>query len=163
MNPRIYPYSPQRDVYRLLEVHPGAGTDEILVACRRLSRAFHPDTNVSPRATQEMQVINAIRRVLTDPAARAEYDMARLRWIAAASSAPLPRYPRATVIEPPTRPVAHQPSALERYLRAALVGARAAVGALRVPRCGSCRMVVAEGDLFCAACGGRLLTSRRAA
>ena len=77
MDPRIYPYSPQRDVYRLLEVHPSAGNGEILAACRRLTRAFHPDTNISPRATQEMQVINAVRRVLTDPAARAEYDAAR--------------------------------------------------------------------------------------
>jgi curved DNA-binding protein CbpA len=163
MDPRIYPYSPQRDVYRLLEVHPAAGTEEILAACRRLTRAFHPDTNVSPRATQEMQVINAVRRVLTDPAARAEYDMARLRWIAAASSAPIRRYPRPSATEPPARQIAHQPSALERYVRAALVGARAAVSALRVPRCGACRTVVEEGDAFCAACGGRLLADRRAA
>jgi len=162
MDPRIYPYSPQRDVYRLLELHPSAATGEILAACRRLTRAFHPDTNISPRATQEMQVINAVRRVLTDPAARAEYDAARWRWIAAANSAPIPRYPRAIPSAPP-RAISHQPSAVERYLRAALVGARAAMSALRLPRCRECRMVVDGGDSFCAACGGRLLTSRRAA
>ena len=159
MDPRIYPYSPNRDLYRLLEVHPYAGTDEILAACRRLTRAFHPDTNESPRATQEMQVVNAIRRVLTDPGARAEYDVARQRWIAAASSAPIPRYPRAR----PLPQIANPPSAVGRYLRAALVGARAAVSALKVPRCSVCRTVVEESDTFCVACGGRLLTSRRAA
>lgn len=163
MDPRIYPYSPNRDLYRLLAVPTYAGTDEILAACRRLTRAFHPDTNVSPRATQEMQVVNAIRRVLTDPGARAEYDAARHRWIAAASSAPIPRYAPARGTEPPMRQIASPASALERYLRAALVGARAAVRALRVPRCGACRMVVEEADTFCAACGGRLLTGRRAA
>ncbi|MDQ2941667.1 MAG: J domain-containing protein [Chloroflexota bacterium] len=163
MDPRIFPYSPQRDVYRLLEVQPSAGTDEILAACRRLSRAFHPDTNFSPRATQEMQVVNAVRRVLSNPAARAEYDVARLSWIAAASSAPIPRHPRPIRVEAPPRPISHQPSALERYVRAVLAGARAAVGALRLSRCGACRMVVDEGDAFCAACGGRLLTGRRAA
>lgn len=161
MDPRIYPYSPRRDLYRLLEVDPSAGTDEILAACRRLTRAFHPDTNASPRATQEMQVVNAIRGVLSDPATRAEYDAARMRWIAAASSAPISRYARR--VEPAMRQLTHPPSALERYLRAALVGARAAVSALRVPRCGVCRMVVEDGDTFCAACGGRLLTGRRAA
>jgi curved DNA-binding protein CbpA len=158
MDPRIFPYSPQRDVYRLLEVHPSAGTDEILAACRRLTRAFHPDTNISPRATQEMQVVNAIRRVLTDPTARAEYDLGRWRWIAAATSAPIPRYPRATGAARPPRAISHQPSAVERYLRAALAGARAAVSALTVPRCGACRTVVEDVDTFCAACGGRLLT-----
>ena len=161
MDPRIYPYSPNRDLYRLLDVHPYAGTDEILAACRRLTRAFHPDTNESPRATQEMQVVNAIRRLLTDADARAEYDVARQRWIAAASSAPIPRYPRMRDTEP--LQIANPPSAVERYLRAALVGARAAVSALRVPRCSVCRTVVEESDTFCVACGGRLLTSRRAA
>ena len=163
MDPRIYPYSPNRDLYRLLEVHPYAGTDEILAACRRLTRAFHPDTNESPRATQEMQVVNAIRRVLTDADARAEYDVARQRWIAAASSAPIPRYPRTRGTEPRLRQIANPPSAVGRYLRAALVGARAAVSALRVPRCSVCRTVVEESDTFCVACGGRLLTGRRAA
>jgi len=163
MDPRILPYSPQRDVYRLLEVHPSAGTEEILAACRRLSRAFHPDTNFSPRATQEMQVVNAVRRVLSDPAARAEYDVARQRWIAAATSVPIPRHPPLARVEAMPLPIPHQPSALERYVRAALAGARAAIGALRLPRCGACRMVVDEGDAFCAACGGRLLASRRAA
>lgn len=163
MDPRIYPYSPRRDLYRLLEVHPSAGTDEILGACRRLTRAFHPDTNVSPRATQEMQVVNAIRGVLSDPAARAEYDAARLRWIAAANSAPIPRYSPANGVGRPMHQIPGPPSAIERYLRAAIVGARAAVSALRPPRCGTCRMVVEEGDSFCAACGGRLLTGRRAA
>ena len=48
-----------------------ASTDEITAACRRLARTFHPDHNRSQRATAEMQVVNAVRRVLTDPEPRA--------------------------------------------------------------------------------------------
>ena len=61
MHQRLLPYSPDRDIYRLLQVDPRAGTDEVIAACRRLARAFHPDRNGSGRAHEEMQVVNAIR------------------------------------------------------------------------------------------------------
>lgn len=77
MQPRLLPYAPERDVYRLLGVQPSASVEEINAACRRLARTFHPDRNTSERATQEMQVVNAVRRVLTDPQSRADYDRAR--------------------------------------------------------------------------------------
>ena len=74
MHQPLLPYSPERDVYRLLGVPSNASTDEITVACRRLARAFHPDRNGSNRANAEMQVVNAVRRVLSDPELRAVYD-----------------------------------------------------------------------------------------
>ena len=80
MDPRLFPYSPERDVYRLLAISPRADHPEIVAACRRMARALHPDRNRSPRATEEMQVVNAVRSLLTDRAARAEYDAARMRF-----------------------------------------------------------------------------------
>ncbi|HEX6475257.1 MAG TPA: J domain-containing protein, partial [Candidatus Limnocylindria bacterium] len=74
MTVSLLPYTPDRDVYRLLQVPPTAGDQEIAVACRRLALAFHPDHNRSPRAHEEMQVVNAVRNLLTDPHSRAVYD-----------------------------------------------------------------------------------------
>ncbi len=85
MTPRLLPYSPERDVYRLLDVPSSASIDEILAACRRLARTFHPDLNESGRATEEMQVVNVVRQVMSDPASRATYDRERYRFHAAMS------------------------------------------------------------------------------
>src|SRR5207244_12821076 len=86
MTQRFLPYSPERDVYRLLQVDPRARPEEIMDAWRRLARTFHPDRNGSQRATEEMQVVNAVRALLADPAARAEYDGQRVRATAARAS-----------------------------------------------------------------------------
>ncbi len=56
----LLPYTPDRDVYRLLGVPASASADEITAACRRLARTFHPDYNHSSRATAEMQVVNTV-------------------------------------------------------------------------------------------------------
>jgi ribosomal protein L40E len=82
MQPRLFPYAPERDVYRLLQVEPSAEPDEIVAAIRQLARTFHPDRNDSPRATEEMQVVYAVRNLLIDPTARARYDHARHRFLA---------------------------------------------------------------------------------
>lgn len=147
---RLLPYTPDRDVYRLLQIDPRAGTEEIVAACRRLARTFHPDRSGSGRAHEEMQVVNAVRGLLTDPAARAEYDIARWRFWAARDASL--HVPPALKLAPPA------PSALRIRLRAALVGVRAALMALGPPRCATCRSVIAADDRYCAACGRHLLT-----
>jgi curved DNA-binding protein CbpA len=154
MHQPLLPYTPERDVYRLLGVPPNASTDEITAACRRLARTFHPDRNGSTRANAEMQVVNAVRSVLSDPETRAVYDRERYRFHVVTSRplrerdfAPMP---------------AHQPEAspMGRYLRAAIVGVRAAVDALLPARCRTCRIVIRGEDAYCAACGTPLLTGR---
>ena len=85
MTPRLLPYTPERDVYRLLGVPSSASIEEISAACRRLARTFHPDLNRSGRATEEMQVVNTVRQVMSNPEWRATYDRERYRFHAAKS------------------------------------------------------------------------------
>jgi DnaJ domain len=83
MNLELFPYAPERDLYRLLQVEPNADTEAVIVACRRLARTCHPDRNASPRAHEEMLVVNAARGLLTDPERRASYDRERISYLAA--------------------------------------------------------------------------------
>lgn len=153
MTPRFLPYSPERDVYRLLDVPSSASYDEISAACRRLARTFHPDLNRSGRATEEMQVVNTVRRVMGDPEWRAVYDRERFRFQAAMAR------PSEAMLHawPPLDLRRSSPSPMGRYVRAALVGMRAAFLSLAPPRCRGCRTVVANGDAYCVACGTPLL------
>ncbi len=159
MSPSLLPYSPHRDAYRLLGIPPTASTDEINAACRRLARTFHPDRNQSQRATAEMQVVNVVRRVMTDPDERARYDRERHRFHQQRDrSTPAQlrgmRSGPAAAMEPaePARP-----ASTARYMRAAVIGLRAALGAL-APRCRRCRAVIDGEDAYCASCGTLLLT-----
>jgi curved DNA-binding protein CbpA len=147
MDLRLLPYQPERDVYRLLGVPPSAGRAEIVAACRRLARAFHPDRNASQRATEEMQVVNAVRSVLIDPRSRAEYDHSRLSYLRQAAVAP-----------PAPRPVAAPRGGKElgRTARAAMVALLAGVRALPPGRCDDCSTWVQPEFRFCPACGARL-------
>ena len=154
MELRLLPYSPDRDVYRLLGVPATADADEITAACRRLARTFHPDRNQSHRATQEMQVVNAVRRVMTDPETRARYDRERWRFHAELSAAVEP----AAWAWEPIHVAPPRPSPMARYARAAIFGVRVAIGALLAPRCRGCRTVVGPDDAYCAACGTPRLT-----
>lgn len=172
MHQPLLPYTPERDVYRLLGVPSSASSDEILAACRRLARTFHPDRNTSMRANQEMQVVNAVRRVMTDPGSRAAYDRERARFHATRARfvAALPQTPPAATRPAASRQPAWDPSStptpaptlatpgVGRYLRAAGVGLRALLGALAPTRCRTCRIVIDERDSYCAACGTKLLT-----
>jgi curved DNA-binding protein CbpA len=153
MTPRLLPYSPERDVYRLLGVPSSASFDEISAACRRLARTFHPDLNRSGRATEEMQVVNTVRQVMSDPEWRAVYDRERHRFHAAMSR------PSDAMLHawPPMERRSSRPVPFARYLRAAALGMRAAVLSLAPPRCRGCRTVVANGDAYCVACGTPLL------
>jgi hypothetical protein len=153
----LLPYTPDRDVYRLLGVPSSASSDEITAACRRLARTFHPDHNASPRATAEMQVVNTVRRVLTDPDTRAVYDRERVRFHASRGRVAF-RAPGAVPFAP-VYSLPGPPSPLERYARATLVGVRVTVSELLPPRCSGCRAVVlADDDAFCPACGTLLQT-----
>jgi len=154
MNPRLLPYSPQRDVYRLLGLPSSASTDEISAACRRLARTFHPDLNRSGRATEEMQIVNVVRQVMVDPEWRSIYDRERHRFHAALSR---PSEPMIHAWPPRELRSSRSTRSVGRYLRAAFIGLRAMAVGLAPPRCRGCRTVVANGDAYCVACGTPLL------
>lgn len=161
MHAPFLPYTPERDVYRLLGVPSNASEEEISAACRRLALTFHPDRNASGRATAEMQVVNAVRQVMSDPYSRAVYDRERRLFHARlmAPARPMaPLSPLAPIRRPAPGPARPQ-LAILRYVRAAVAGAKAVALSLAPPRCRSCRCVIASGeDAFCAACGTPLLT-----
>jgi curved DNA-binding protein CbpA len=150
MDISLLPYRPDRDVYRLLGVPPNAGRVEIVAACRKLARAFHPDRNGSQRATEEMQVVNAVRSLLTDPDSRAEYDQERLSFLQAMIR-PRPAEPlRKVSAERAAAP------AITRTARAAMSGMLAALKSLTPPRCQACDALVEPDYRFCGACGAPL-------
>ena len=109
MDERFTSYAPERDIYQLLQVDPRADTATIVAACRRLARHYHPDYNASPRATEEMQVVNTVRAVMTDPRARARYDRSRERWLARQAVARWPSARPAPAPEPARRPASAPP------------------------------------------------------
>jgi curved DNA-binding protein CbpA len=163
MQPQLFPYSPERDVYRLLQVEPSAAPAEITAAVRRLARTFHPDRNGSPRATQEMQVVNAVRSLLFDPQARATYDRARHRYLAEDATwsarrvtrlVAQPAVPRSVrrVAPTPRLEVGAVVAQAGQVLMAAL---RALLDAFR-PRCGVCWALADFDHRYCAACGAPL-------
>ena len=153
MDLRLLPYEPDRDVYRLLGVLPSAGRAEIVDACRRLARAFHPDRNASGRATEEMQVVNAVRSLLTDPRSRAEYDYERLRFLERTAAVPAPAI-RGRRWRPPIPLVGG--IGLGRTARAAMSALLVAMRALPRARCDDCNAWVELDYRYCPACGARL-------
>ena len=62
------------DHYRTLGVAPDASTPEIRRAYRRLARRHHPDVNPVDNAGRFV-AITAAYQILSDPAARARYDL----------------------------------------------------------------------------------------
>jgi curved DNA-binding protein CbpA len=154
MDLRLLPYQPDRDVYRLLGVPPSAGRAEVVAACRRLARAFHPDRNESDRANEEMQVVNAVRSLLIDPRSRAEYDHARLNYL---RQQVVPRPGPAGPQRLP-RPLAalHGGKELRRTARAAMAALLVGVRALPAARCDDCNAWVQPDFRYCPACGARL-------
>jgi DnaJ-class molecular chaperone len=67
---------PPDDYYAVLAVHAEAGEADLRRAWRRLARRWHPD-RAGPGATATFQKILAAYTVLSDPVARAEYDLRR--------------------------------------------------------------------------------------
>jgi curved DNA-binding protein CbpA len=161
MYPSLLPYSPERDVYRLLQVEPNANSEQIAAACRHLARTFHPDRNRSARAHEEMQIVNAVRHLLADPSARAAYDVARRRFLHDGFRPSTYRHARATpatTVRPfaPALPGPSWHSRATRLGRALAVGFRAALAELGPPRCHACRELIESGDRYCAGCGAWL-------
>ena len=168
MTQRFLPYTPDRDVYRLLQVDPRAGPDEIMDAWRRLARTFHPDRNGSQRATEEMQVVNAVRDLLSDPAARAEYDRERRRWMALPVSGDRADRWRTLAGIGQRRPggliPARTPLLESRVGRTAVavgIGLRAFALELLPARCSACRGAIGHSDTHCWICGFPTETPRR--
>lgn len=60
--------------YRVLGLAPGAGTDEIRRAYRRLARRYHPDLNPRSAAAERFIALARAYEVLNDPVQRALYD-----------------------------------------------------------------------------------------
>ena len=165
MHPSLFPYHPERDVYRLLQVDSTADSQEISAACRRLARTFHPDRNRSGRAEEEMRVVNAVREMLTDPGERAAYDRARERylggWTPGAAGASTRAAAPAMIEGPGWLTRTRLPDVVERTLRALIAAFRTALGELWLTRCPACSELVEAEFLFCAHCGARVRRVRR--
>jgi curved DNA-binding protein CbpA len=169
MTQRFLPYSPDRDVYRLLQVDPRAGHDEVMEAWRRLARTFHPDRNGSNRANEEMQIVIAVRDLMSDPAARAEYDRERHRWMAMPVGASrIERWRtltgaahRGSRSEIAAGDSSLRESRLGRNLVAVGAGLRAFALELLPARCAACHGAIGRADMRCWICGTPTTAPRR--
>src|ERR1700716_4046193 len=72
------PFDPSTDYYQILGVPPGADSEEIQSAYRRLAKEYHPDLHAdSAAAAARMARVNVAKSVLLDRDARANYDQLR--------------------------------------------------------------------------------------
>ena len=70
-----------KDYYEILGVEPGAGSDRIKDAYRKLALQFHPDRNPGDAAAIErMKELNEAYAVLSDPGKRQNYDFMRSQY-----------------------------------------------------------------------------------
>jgi curved DNA-binding protein CbpA len=97
-----------------------------------------------------MQVVNAVRSLLTDPDSRAEYDQERISFLQAMVRPRPAEVPRPAAIARSTSP------ALARTARAAMAGMLVALKALTPGRCPSCDAPVEASYRFCGGCGSPL-------
>jgi curved DNA-binding protein CbpA len=78
------------DLYKVLNVDPGADAEVIRAAYRALARRDHPDLSADPAASSKMVELNAAFEVLGDAERRAVYDQSR-RALAATTDTPTGR------------------------------------------------------------------------
>jgi curved DNA-binding protein CbpA len=72
------PFDPATDYYQVLGVQPGADSEEIQSAYRRLAKEYHPDLHAdSAFAAARMARVNVAKSVLLDRDTRATYDQLR--------------------------------------------------------------------------------------
>jgi curved DNA-binding protein CbpA len=83
------------DLYKVLNVDPGADADVIRAAYRALARRLHPDVSADPAASSRMAELNSAFELLGDAERRAVYDQSR-RALAATTDKP-----PATPVAPP--------------------------------------------------------------
>jgi curved DNA-binding protein CbpA len=81
------------DLYKVLNVDPGADAEVVRAAYRALARRDHPDLSADPAASSKMVELNAAFEVLGDAEHRAVYDQSRMALAV-------------TTDTPPGRPVA---------------------------------------------------------
>jgi len=81
---RTYYFPPAlqvKDYYSILEIQPGAGSDDIKKAFRRLAHQFHPDKNSGdPFAKARFTLIKEAYEVLNNPVRKEHY--LQQRWYA---------------------------------------------------------------------------------
>jgi DnaJ-class molecular chaperone len=65
------------DLYRILEVRPDAGPDEIQAAWKRACFRYHPDSAGESADPRRLHVARKAYRLLSDPSSRARYDRLR--------------------------------------------------------------------------------------
>ena len=68
-----------QDLYRLLQLDPGAYPDVIEGAYRALSYVYHPDRNADPAVADKFDDVTHAYEVLSDPSRRAAYDRQRAK------------------------------------------------------------------------------------
>ncbi|MGZ6274459.1 MAG: J domain-containing protein [Candidatus Limnocylindrales bacterium] len=84
------------DLYKVLNVDPGADAEVIRAAYRALARRDHPDLSGDPAASSKMVELNAAFEVLSDVERRAAYDQLRRALAATTDTSPgRPVTPRA--------------------------------------------------------------------
>ncbi|HHK41426.1 MAG TPA: hypothetical protein ENJ50_03310 [Planctomycetaceae bacterium] len=76
------------DYYAILGVLPRASTEEIRRAYLRLAQQHHPDVTGEAHEAAEIKKINDAFRVLSDPAARRQYDASRRKTASRQSPRP---------------------------------------------------------------------------
>ncbi|MCA1644297.1 MAG: J domain-containing protein [Chloroflexi bacterium] len=105
------PFDPAADYYQLLGVRPGASTEEIQTAYRRLAKAFHPDLHADSAAAGRMARLNVAKSVLLDADTRARYDQLRGGPGSApvTRAAPAPRTTTTTTVRYAPQQVGAQP------------------------------------------------------